>query len=201
MCYKAVDKYTLGLEFVPDCYRTHGICVKAVNAYPSTIQFVPEYYKTQEMFDKVAIRFFVFHSTLKRIRTHERCDRVASEHPFMLIYYPDRYKTPKLRDETVDDCLTALTFIPDWFVTIKMLEKLHDLLLTNDDIIVLIKVLSKVTFFVDKLGILGVDLDKIKLADDNNFDEDNPETIIHVRLLTWCNKFEKRKAFIKDINK
>ena len=60
MCYKAVDKYTLGLEFVPDCYRTHGICVKAVNAYPSTIQFVPEYYKTQEMFDKAVILFFLY---------------------------------------------------------------------------------------------------------------------------------------------
>ena len=36
-------------------------------------------------------------------------------------------------DKAVDDCLAALKFIPDWFVTSKMLEKLHDALLTNDD--------------------------------------------------------------------
>ena len=36
-------------------------------------------------------------------------------------------------DKAVDDCLAALKFIPDWFVTIKMLEKFHDALLINDD--------------------------------------------------------------------
>ena len=30
------------------------------------------------------------------------------------------------------------------------------------------------------MGILGVDLDKIDLNDDNNFDEDDPDTIINV---------------------
>ena len=34
--------------------------------------------------------------------------------------------------EAVDDCLAALKFIPDWFVTSKMLEELRDVLLTND---------------------------------------------------------------------
>ena len=45
---------------------------------------------------------------------------------FMLIYCPDRYKTQKMWDEIVDDCLAALKFIPDWFVTTKMVEILHD---------------------------------------------------------------------------
>ena len=31
-----------------------------------------------------------------------------------------------MRDETVDDCLPALKLVPDWFVTSKMLKKLHD---------------------------------------------------------------------------
>ena len=35
------------------------------------------------------------------------------------------------------------------------------------------------------MGILRVDLDKINLHDDNNFYEDDPETIIHVRLSVW----------------
>ena len=36
-------------------------------------------------------------------------------------------------DKAVDDCLAALKFIPDWFVTSTMLEKFHDALLANDD--------------------------------------------------------------------
>ena len=36
-------------------------------------------------------------------------------------------------DEAADGCLAALKFVPDWFVKSKMLEKLHDPLLTNDD--------------------------------------------------------------------
>ena len=51
--------------------------------------------------------------------------------------------------------------------------------------------------FVNQMGILGVDLDKANLDDDNNFDEDDPETIIHVRLLAWRNKCEKRKVLKK----
>ena len=50
------------------------------------------------------------------------------------------------------------------------------------------------------MGILGVDLDKINLDNDNNFDENDSETIIHVSLLAWHNKFEKRKAYKKDVS-
>ena len=35
-----------------------------------------------------------------------------------------------------------------------------------------------VTIFAGKMGILSLDLDKINLDDDNNFYEDDPETII-----------------------
>ena len=37
--------------------------------------------------------------------------------------------------------------------------------------------------------------------DDVDFVEDDPKTIIHVRLFVWPNKFEKRKALQKDISK
>ena len=37
--------------------------------------------------------------------------------------------------------------------------------------------------------------------DDSNHDEDDPETIIHIRLLAWHIEFEKSKTFKKDINK
>ena len=41
------------------------------------------------------------------------------------------------------------------------------------------------------MGIFAVDFDKIILDDDNNFDEDDPDTIIHLRLFAWRTKFEK----------
>ena len=53
----------------------------------------------------------------------------------MLLYCPNRYKTQKICSEAVDDFLGALKFIPDWFVTRKMLEKFHDAFFTNDDIL------------------------------------------------------------------
>ena len=48
------------------------------------------------------------------------------------------------------------------------------------------------------VDIVHVDLGNINLNYDNNFDEDDPETIIHVRHLTWCNKSGKYKEFKKD---
>ena len=55
--------------------------------------------------------------------------------PFMLIYCPDRYKTQKMCDKAVDDCLAAVKFIPDWFVTSKMLKKFDNTSLANGDIV------------------------------------------------------------------
>ena len=103
-------------------------------------------------------------------------------------------------DEAFDDCMVPMKFIPGWFVRSKMLEKFHDALLANDDVLFFNEDFCKVTLFGNEMGILGADLDKINLEDDNNFYKDDPDTIIHVRLLTQRNKFEKRKAFKKDIN-
>ena len=38
-------------------------------------------------------------------------------------------------EESIDDCLAALKFIPDWFVTSKMFEKLVNVIHANDDIL------------------------------------------------------------------
>ena len=35
--------------------------------------------------------------------------------------------------ETVDDCLAALKFIPDWFVTSEMYKKFNNAFHANDD--------------------------------------------------------------------
>ena len=99
-------------------------------------------------------------------------------------------------DKAVDDFLPALKFVPDWFVTNKMLEKLDDTLFANDDVIFINEGSNNVKFFGGEIGILSVDLDKTNL-NDVSIDEDNPETISHVSLLAWRNKFEKHKALKK----
>ena len=78
-----------------------------------------------------------------------------------------------------------------------MLEKLDNALHTNDDILFYNEDFDKVTFIANQRHILAVDLDKIKLDSDNKFDEDDPDTIIHVRLLAWHSKFKKHKALKK----
>ena len=45
-----------------------------------------------------------------------------------------------------------------------------------------------------------VDYDKI-LLDDVEFHKDDPETIIHIRLLAWHTKFENHNAYKKDLSK
>ena len=46
--------------------------------------------------------------------------------------------------------------------------------------------------------ILLIDFNNISL--DKNFDEDDPNTIIFIRLLVWHIKFEKHKPFKKQLN-
>ena len=79
-----------------------------------------------------------------------------------------------------------------------MFEKFHDALNANDG--VFDKDFSKVTFFANQMGILRVDLDKINLNNYNNFQEGNPDTIVHAKSLAWHNKFEKRKEFKENLS-
>ena len=124
-------------------------------------------------------------------------DSIVSENPFLTVYSPDRYKTKRMYDEAVDDCLATLKFIPDWFVTSNGLEKFLNAFHANDDTLFFNEDFDKVTFIANQRHILAVDLDKINLDNDNNFDEDDPDTIIHARLFPRCSKFEKRKALKK----
>ena len=48
------------------------------------------------------------------------------------------------------------------------------------------------------MGILNIDLNNVNL-DDTNYNEDDPETIIHLRLLFWHIKFEKRKPLNEEL--
>ena len=84
-------------------------------------------------------------------------------------------------DEAVDDFPAALKLIPDLFVTSKMIKKRFavshgdgNILYCNDDY-------GDSVFNYNEMGIVNIDLNNISL--DDNFDEDDPDTIILVRLL------------------
>ena len=100
-------------------------------------------------------------------------------------------------DEAVNDCGAELTFFYDKFIISKMLEKFDNALHAKDDILFYNDHFDQVTFITNQRHILAVDPDKINLDNYSNFDEDDPDTIIHVRLLAWSSKFGKRKTLKK----
>ena len=55
-----------------------------------------------------------------------------------------------------------------------------DILFYNEDF-------NKGIFIANQRHTLAVYIEKINLG--NNFDEYDPDTIIHIRLLIWCSKF------------
>ena len=78
-----------------------------------------------------------------------------------------------------------------------MIKKLFTDLYADENILYLNEDSSNAIFNYNEMGILNIDLNCINL-DDNNFEEDDP--VIHVRLLAWHTKFEKRKALKKELN-
>ena len=52
------------------------------------------------------------------------CDKAFSEEFFLVKCCLGRYKTQDMCDKVVDSFLTTLKFVPDCFVTNKMIKKL-----------------------------------------------------------------------------
>ena len=182
MCGEAVDNYSHVLEFVPECYKTQKMCDKAVDIYPSTIEFVPHQFKTQEMGDKAVDKCpFVFDFFPDWCKTREICDKVVFENRFKLKYCHDRHKTQEICNKVVDDFLPVLKFVPHLFPTGKMIKKFITALYAGDSILHFNEYSGNAIFTYNGMGILSMDLNNIKL-DDTNYDGDDPETIIHVRL-------------------
>ena len=102
--------------------------------------------------------------------------------------------------KATDDFLPALKFIPDGFVTRKMIKKLHAALFANNEILFFDKDSGNVTFSSDEMGIISVDRNYVNI-DDVDFYENVLETIIHVRLMTWNNKLKQHMAFNNDVSK
>ena len=81
-----------------------------------------------------------------------------------------------------------------------MLETFYNALHANDDILFYNEYFDKVTYILLIKDILAVDLDKINLHSDNNCDEDDPDTIIHVIHLAGVVNLENAKHFIRRTN-
>ena len=105
--------------------------------------------------------------------------------------YHDKYITQKMCDKAVDDSLAALKLIPDWFVTIKMTKNPFTALYADENILYFHEGYGNVSFNCNGMAILYIDLNKINL--DNDFDKDDLDTIILIRLLALHVKFEKCK--------
>ena len=77
-----------------------------------------------------------------------------------------------------------------------MIKKLLNTLYADENIINFNEDSGDSVFSCNELVVLNTDLNNINL-DHTNYDKDNSETIIHIRLLAWNTKFEKRKALQK----
>ena len=77
--------------------------------------------------------------------------------------------------------------------------KLFTVLYADENILYFNDGSGDAVFNYSEMGIVNIDLNKINL--DDNFDEDDPDTIILIRLLTWHIKFEKRKELMPRIIK
>ena len=95
-------------------------------------------------------------------------------------------------DEAIDDSLAALKLFQDWFVTSKMIKKLYTALYAGDGLLFLDENFGNVSFCCNEMGFLSVNDNSINL--DNNFDEDDSDTVILIKLLAWHSKFKKLKA-------
>ena len=152
------------------------MCNKAVDNYPHALEYVSECYKT--------------------------CDKAVDTYPSTTKFVPECFMTlemwdkEEMCDEDVDDSLAALKIIPDWFVTSKMIKKLYAALYADENILYFNQDSTSVVFSCNGMGILNIDFNNINF--DNNFDEDNLDTII---LLAWHINFEKLEVLKKRLVK
>ena len=78
-----------------------------------------------------------------------------------------------------------------------MVIKILTALYADDNILYFNEDPGDAIFSCNEIGILSIDLNDINF-DDTNYDKDDPETIIYIRLLAW--HIEKNKALKKELN-
>ena len=67
-----------------------------------------------------------------------------------------------------------------WFFTSKVIKKFFTALYADENVLYLNEDSGDAVFSYNEMGINYIDLNNSNL--DNNFDEDDPDTIIHIRL-------------------
>ena len=72
-----------------------------------------------------------------------------------------------------------------------MIKNFFTALYTDENIFYFNESSGDAVFNYNEMGIVDIDLNNINL--DDNFDEEDPNIIIHIRLLAWHIKFEKCK--------
>ena len=124
MCDKAVDKDPNSFKYVPDQFKTQEMCNKTADKYPQLLRSIPDKFKTQEMCNKAVEEHpWCFRSVPDKFKTQEMCNKAVDEYPANFEYVPDHYITREICNKALDDdCLCYLYFIPDWFITPKMIE-------------------------------------------------------------------------------
>ena len=85
-------------------------------------------------------------------------------------------------DKTADDSLAVLKLIHDWFDTSKMIREFFKALYADKSILYFNEDSGNVVFNYNGIGILNIDHNNVNL--DNNLDEDDPDTIVLIRLLS-----------------
>ena len=78
-----------------------------------------------------------------------------------------------------------------------MIKNLYTASYADDVLLFLDENSCDTTFCCDEMGILSVNLNDINF--NNNFNEDDPDTVILFRRLALHSKFKKRKALKKDM--
>ena len=66
----------------------------------------------------------------------------------------------------------------------------------KDDIIFINADSDNATLFSDDMALNTIDFNNINLVDDD-FDEEDPDTSIDVRLIAWCNRYKQSKVWKK----
>ena len=91
-----------------------------------------------------------------------------------------------------------MKLIPDWFVTSEMIKELFTALYADENILYFNEDSGNVVFSCNVMGIVNIDLKNINLG--KSFDEDDRDTVIHIRLSAWHIRFVKRQTLEKELN-
>ena len=92
------------------------------------------------------------------------CYSIISEDAFSIRYVPDQYKTQQICDKVVDYCISALRFVPDWFVTSAMIKILFTALNADENILYFNEDSGNFVFICNGMDILNIDLNNITLT-------------------------------------